>query len=331
MPGRLPVSCAGPSSLQAARCSHPPTDTDKLIDTLPDLISNLFNLIKARARSQPSTHPSTSTSSMSTSSTKSTSSMVVLLHPSTSPVKLLIVKHRQVQGHPIQPSGPVTKVVRWGGPAEELHQTQWMRRIRTPAGADLLRLPTVYPSTPSIGRTPRRSCHLQAPSLVGLVPLDATAWWKPISDGRLRSTAYHTPSTQSVLVVVTTIELIFGILDLIDMILSTIKAIHLIDDFELMQGRPATSASTLQGLDKLDAVDVVEILEEVSTLDVADDPVSTLTCDLHHRHSGLDLDLTITLTVKVLLNSISHRHQGRHNNTTTSILDLDLILYRHQC
>ncbi|KAL9938823.1 hypothetical protein V8E36_002542 [Tilletia maclaganii] len=44
-----------------------------------------------------------------------------------------------------------------------------MRRVRTPAGADLLRLPTVYPSTPSIGRTPRRSCYLQAPSLVGFV------------------------------------------------------------------------------------------------------------------------------------------------------------------
>ncbi|KAL9940795.1 hypothetical protein V8E36_000283 [Tilletia maclaganii] len=71
------------------------------------------------------------------------------------------------KGTYVGPPGPVIKVVRRGGPAEELHQTQWMRRVRTPAGADLLRLPTVYPSAPSNGRNPRRSCYLQAPSLVG--------------------------------------------------------------------------------------------------------------------------------------------------------------------
>ncbi|KAL9934016.1 hypothetical protein V8E36_007098, partial [Tilletia maclaganii] len=141
----------------------------------------------------------------------------VLLHPSTSSVKHLIVKHRQVQGHPIQPSGPVTKVVRRGGPAEELLQTQWMRRVRTPAGADLLRLPTVVAEA-----NPRR-----ATAVTGVGDL-------------IYST--YIPSTQVVVVVITIVELIIGIVYLIDtalsikaltiMVVDLVKSLHLTDDID---------------------------------------------------------------------------------------------------
>ncbi|KAL9935998.1 hypothetical protein V8E36_004840 [Tilletia maclaganii] len=60
--------------------THTHTDTDKLNNTLPGLIFNRFNLIKARSRLQPSTHSSTSTPSLSASSTKSTSSMCCYIH-----------------------------------------------------------------------------------------------------------------------------------------------------------------------------------------------------------------------------------------------------------